>query len=555
MSFIASIEENFGSSSASGGGSGPRRGSAKEGLDPEKARRMREDKLAQIRKNRRNDLTMTQRRRTLEAPETEGGAPVDEQLQDVLQQEVFGDAAALPSVNQQTPTVSSRDIHLRQLTELPAKLQALMSESHADKCEGIAYFRKILAIAKNPPIGEVVQSGAVPHIISLLAPEGDVGLQFEAAWCITNIACGEHRFVRNMYECSVVPALVSLIAYSQHDKVRSQALWALANLSGDYSESGHQTRDLILGAGAVTPLLWLLSNGEPTGRPPSPIPTLAQMQHLTYIFVNLSKGPANIPLEYFRPMVFAMSELLQSPDEGVYPIIASGICDLCEKSEDYVQIVLEHGLLSRLHSLLHDTKSSDFSVRAFCAIMRSNNLLHVRLVCSTKFPEVFPVMLQKMVGVSSGTTDVGTEICVTLGRLIDVDQNFVPKFIELNIIEALVAAIGKGKTDLIVQAGLIFCSLVTNTTDEKIHFQCFLSIGAMVPLITTESPDLQFLVLQALVKLFRLTVNPAITNHLDSSVIGRLREALAFLDNHVLPEISQVSQLLGEILDATYPEE
>jgi len=584
MSFVANLEAAYNGASSSPGeqsqgvfqleGSTPTsaaRKPAKEGVDPEKARRLREDKLAQIRKNRRNDQLMTQRRRfvgTEDGVEAgDGDEDGDGDGEDDGETQVRAAAAAFDAQPDEHPS-AIREQPIRHLADLPAKVVAIMSGVRDEQIDGISYFRKVLAIPKNPPIAEVMHAGVMPRIISFLTLGVDPLLQFEAAWCVTNIACGEYRYIIYLMENGVLQALVSLITNTQSDKVRSQALWALANLSGDLSESGHAARDMIIGAGALHPLLWLLGISDAGGRPPPSTPSLGTMQHLTYALVNMTKGPANLPLDALRAIVSALAELLQSPDDTVYLIVAGSIQDLCEKSEIYAQVILEHGIFSRMHQLLRESKSSEVSVRAFCAILRSSNLLHVKLAGSSRFPEVFSTMIIKMAMVpqtNPQTTtlqpapqtpaalevsfSVATEVCLTFGKLIDADPNYITKFVSMGIVEALIAAVDKGKHDLMVQAGACLCSLVSNAPSEQILMHCFSTVGVLSGLLALQNPDLQYNVLQTLRKLFEFVVNQAMHAHLNPAHVAHLRDTLSHLSLHPLAEICQIARTLEEILD------
>ena len=105
--------------------------------------------------------------------------------------------------------------------------------------------RKQLSLARNPPIDEVIAAGLVPAFVTMLG-HPDPKLQFEAAWCLTNVASGTSKQCETVVNHNGVPPLVALLGSPNLD-VCEQAVWAIGNIAGDCP----QMRDLVLAAGAT----------------------------------------------------------------------------------------------------------------------------------------------------------------------------------------------------------------------------------------------------------------------------------------------------------------
>lgn len=67
-------------------------------------------------------------------------------------------------------------------------------------CVGL---RRLLSIENSPPIQAVIDANLVPIFINLLHHQIPK-FQFEAAWCLTNIASGTTDHVNNLIEKDVL---------------------------------------------------------------------------------------------------------------------------------------------------------------------------------------------------------------------------------------------------------------------------------------------------------------------------------------------------------------
>lgn len=67
-------------------------------------------------------------------------------------------------------------------------------ENNLVKFVGTCGMRRLLSLEKEAPLQRVIDNNLVPKLIANLARDDFPQLQFESAWCITNIACGEHKY-------------------------------------------------------------------------------------------------------------------------------------------------------------------------------------------------------------------------------------------------------------------------------------------------------------------------------------------------------------------------
>ena len=114
-------------------------------------------------------------------------------------------------------------------------------------------FRRLLSFEKNPPIQQFIDGNLVPRFIQFLSRDDLPKLQFEAAWCLTNVASGTYEHVQVLIQKGTVDQLIKLLK-SPHIEVIEQAIWGIGNIAGD----GPRIRDIVIAAGAVEPIADLL---------------------------------------------------------------------------------------------------------------------------------------------------------------------------------------------------------------------------------------------------------------------------------------------------------
>lgn len=154
-------------------------------------------------------------------------------------------------------TVQSTTAKVHSYSILPQKCAWLDSANVQEQLDGAMFFRRILAAGthvsffshirnalskrfvcvpcvtdKNPPLDLVIQTGrVVPALIRFLSRTDCAALQLEAAWSLTNIACGEPRHVQCLIESGALQELLNVIATSKSAVLKDQALWAICNMT------------------------------------------------------------------------------------------------------------------------------------------------------------------------------------------------------------------------------------------------------------------------------------------------------------------------------------
>ena len=143
-----------------------------------------------------------------------------------------------------------------------------------------------------------------------------------------------------------VPHLIKHLSSPILD-VREQAVWALGNIAGD----SPMCRDNVLQAGALTPLLTLLSESEQHG--------LSMLRNTTWALSNFCRGKQPQPdWDLISPALTVLSKLIHSPDDEILIDACWAISYLSDGSNDKIQAVIEAGVVPRLVELLNHRSSS-----------------------------------------------------------------------------------------------------------------------------------------------------------------------------------------------------
>ena len=208
-----------------------RRRNHKKGIDPEEARRKREELTIELRKNKREEMV---HKRRLKSDGT-----------------LISDENIIDNNNDKDEDALNAEI-LEYMNNLPLYAQMIKSPEPALQLQATQCFRKVLSIEKQPPIQTVIDVGIMPFLVSFLQNENEPTLQFEAAWALTNIASGSAEHTQFVIQSGAVPILIALLR-SAHEEVREQVVWCLGNIAGDSSSC----RDILLHCGIMPNLLAL----------------------------------------------------------------------------------------------------------------------------------------------------------------------------------------------------------------------------------------------------------------------------------------------------------
>jgi importin subunit alpha-1 len=164
--------------------------------------------------------------------------------------------------------------------------------------------RQLLVLNRWDIRQQIIDSpGVLARLVQCLTCHAQPKLQFEAAWCITNLAATAIKQTQALIDCGAIKALVNTLSSNNID-LTEQAAWALGNIAG--GPAVH--RDAVLEANAITPLLIILSN---------PKTTISGLRNAMWTVSNLGRGAPAPRYDHIASAVPVVAKLLQHQDQDV----------------------------------------------------------------------------------------------------------------------------------------------------------------------------------------------------------------------------------------------
>lgn len=218
-------------------------------------------------------------------------------------------------------------MQLEQFDELVSLIYSTEQLVQILACIGL---RKLLSREQNPPIQETVDRNLVPRFLQLAQHEDSPKLQFEAIWCLTNIASSESPFVLKMVEHNATSILLGILDTAVPLEVKEQVVWCLGNISGD----NVRFRNHIIEQGAIRKIAALVHAAPPN---------TSYTRNTSWTLANFFKGKPSAPFEHLKQCIPTLCKVVM---ENGNPDILTDICwsfsyVTDEGGDERIQIFLE----------------------------------------------------------------------------------------------------------------------------------------------------------------------------------------------------------------------
>ncbi|THD27161.1 Importin subunit alpha [Fasciola hepatica] len=439
-----------------------------------------QDKNAEELRRRRVDQSVELRR-----------AKKDEQLQkrrNILLSEL-DETSPLREKQVQTPEHVNYDSLIREMR----------SSDDNIRFRAIQLCRKTLSRAKNPPIDEFYNRGAVDILVEAIDSKSD-SLVFEATWALTNIASGDSKHTMAVAETGAIPKFVMLLSHSAIN-VAEQSVWALGNIAGD----GARCRDLVIGAGVLNPLFKLL---ERVWDMPSVVSNIAWV--LSNLCRNRDPTP---PHNIIKAMLPVFKRLLQyDRSKEVVVDTAWALAYASDAANNAIDDILGSGCLPLLLRLLSSNSPNLVSpaLRAVGNLVIGDDAQTQAVIDAGLLPYV-PALL------NYEKSSIVKETCWMVSNLTAGSVDQIQAVIDHNLVPNILEIMHKGEFRTQKEACWVINNMVNGGSAEQCAYLLNQRvIPALANLLTASEAKVIIMVLEIIKRLFEISEQ---YGHLESACI------------------------------------
>jgi importin subunit alpha-1 len=345
------------------------------------------------------------------------------------------------------------------------------AEEYNEALIAVRALRKQLSLARNPPIDDCINANLVPAFITMLAhPEAK--LQFEAAWCLTNIASGTSKQCEVVVNAGGVPPLVGLMGSASLD-VSEQAVWAVGNIAGDCA----QMRDLVLAAGATERVLKLVEATASMGQ-------MGPLRNAVWALSNLMRGKPQPSFTHVSQAVPTLTKLLSLDDEEVLMDTCWAMSYVTDGGDDRIDLVVQHGSVGPLMAVLrdrHDSKARTPALRTLCNVLTGSNDA-TQAVIDAGILEVLPESIR------STKAQTRKEACWAISNIAAGTSQQVDRVVQSPLLAVVIERLDGDDFDVKKEAAWVVANILHGFAAEPSaqtasRASTLVSLGAMKPMV------------------------------------------------------------------------
>lgn len=268
-----------------------------------------------------------------------------------------------------------------------------------------------------------------------------------------------------------MPPLTNHISFP----LQEQAVWALGNVAGD----SPACRDLVLGAGALPPLLQALAEsgaGAPAAPGAPPSTKLSMQRNATWTLSNLCRGKPQPPFEHVRAALPALAALIHAADEEVLTDACWALSYLSDGTNDKIQAVLDAGVARRLVELLMHTSASVLvpALRTVGNIVTGDDVQTQAVINCGALPCLLNLLA------AAHKKSIKKEACWTVSNITAGTRDQIEAAIQAGLFPPLIALLATAEFDVKKEAAWAVSNATSGGSAEQVRY--LVQAGAIRPL-------------------------------------------------------------------------
>lgn len=392
----------------------------------------------------------------------------EEQMQKRRAAASSGPAAAPKAAEtKNTNQVDPAQVTTPSLSDIGMLKQALNGNNQIEITTAAIKFRKLLSLQDSPPIQQVIDAGVVPRMLDLIK-KGNIQIQFELAWAVTNLASGKSEQTQHVVDHGAIGIFVWLLGSSDND-VREQAVWALGNIAGDSTE----LRNKVIQCGGIQAFMMCC-----TPKPNQPM-KISIIRNATWAMSNLCRGKPQPAFNLLRPLLTVLKHLIMCNDAEVLTDAAwalSYLSDDTDSDNQRIEAIVQAGILPRLISLLKhpSTKVQTPALRAVGNVVTGTDSQTEACLRENCLGGLLSLL-------SSPKRTIRKEACWTISNITAGTQKQIEMVMAANILPTLIHILKTNEFIVKKEAVWALCN-ITNNGGPK-HIAHLVKQGVIPPLL------------------------------------------------------------------------
>jgi len=346
------------------------------------------------------------------------------------------------------------------------------AEEFEDAFQATKHLRKQLSLARNPPIDDVIHAGLVPAFVTMLG-HPDTKLQFEAAWCLTNIASGTSKQCEKVVNNNGVPALVGLLTSPSID-VSEQAVWAIGNIVGDCPAM----RDLVLQNGASDKIVQLVEVTASSGQ-------MGPLRNAVWALSNLVRGKPQPAMPHVTRVLPVLAKLLMLQDEEVLMDTCWALSYISDGGDDRIDAVVQHGAVVPLMNVLRErteTRTRTPALRTLCNILTGSHAA-TQVVIDAGILDVLPEAIK------ATKSQTRKEACWAISNVAAGTTEQVDMVMRSPLLASVIDRLGNDDFEVKKEAAWVVANILHSFSSEPTNMHAaqranhLVQLGAIAPMV------------------------------------------------------------------------